>query len=340
LASSGPNYAGTVASAASAPYIDENWLNLANIQAADINRASITAATFDSPDYSYLITASNFGFAIPAGATIDGIVVEVNRVYANGTVADGKVALYNPVTTTESNNKASASTWGTTWPSVATYGGAADLWGIAWTAEAINNTGFAIRFAAAATGANADAYIDYIRVTVYYTAGVNGSLAVTLAALIGSGTGTVEVQGSLSGTLEAVTLSGAGKVEVQGALAQTLAEATLSATGTVGEAGVNGSLSQTLENATLAASGQVEVQGALAQALGNVTLSATAEVLAAGSLAVTLAGMSLAGTGTVIDETTIPLTLRPRTRELTLFPRPGDLTLESRDRQLTLLSEA
>lgn len=154
-----------------APYDDNGWTNHDNVAANDGVYATITSPTFDDGDYSFRIVAQGFGFSIPTNAVINGIYVEVERRYANGTVEDALVALYNPLTTTESENKAAI---GVTWPTtdtVKTYGAYDDLWNISWTPEAINSANFAVRFACKSTGTDSDAYVDFIRVTVWYKPG-------------------------------------------------------------------------------------------------------------------------------------------------------------------------
>lgn len=177
MASSGPLYPGTTASLANAG-TSENanaWTSPANIGADDATEASITAATYDSPDISELLVASNFGFALPSGATILGITVEIDRrSIIAGSGADFRVQLAKGTTFASlvGTNKAAT---GTTWPSsstVATYGGSADLWGATWSDTDINASSFAVMLSASAKIANADIGVDFIRVTVDYTAPV------------------------------------------------------------------------------------------------------------------------------------------------------------------------
>ena len=77
----GPRYPGTTATLANAGTSEnaEAWVTPANIVSDNATEASITAATYDSPDLSQLLVASNFGFSLPTGATIKGITVEVDR---------------------------------------------------------------------------------------------------------------------------------------------------------------------------------------------------------------------------------------------------------------------
>ena len=79
MASQGPLFPGTTGTLANAGTSEnaEAWVSPGNIVSDNATEASITAATYDSPDLSQLLVASNFGFTIPASSTIDGITVEV-----------------------------------------------------------------------------------------------------------------------------------------------------------------------------------------------------------------------------------------------------------------------
>src|SRR3990167_2658402 len=75
MPSSGPNNGGTFASDAGIPGIA--WVNPSNAQTSDNSRATSELSFVEGS--SHYLKATNFGFAIPAGADIDGIVVEVER---------------------------------------------------------------------------------------------------------------------------------------------------------------------------------------------------------------------------------------------------------------------
>jgi hypothetical protein len=133
------------------------------------------SASMASTAVSHYLTVTNFGFTIPAGSTINGITAEVQENSATsskGTVVDNSVlAVKGGVVGGTSQATA------TTWPaanSFVTYGGASNLWGQTWTPSDINSNGFGIGISAknvkAGSGATLAANIDYVRVTVSYTA--------------------------------------------------------------------------------------------------------------------------------------------------------------------------
>lgn len=203
----GPRYPVTITeSAALAPYDDEAWDNEANIGADDTNYASITAPTFDTNDYSYRLVASNFGFTIPGVATINGITVNVARYYANGAVIDALVSLTKAAGTAVGDNKSAGATWATSMAEVA-FGGADQLWGTTWDPADINGTGFGVVFAGRASGDNADAYVDYINVTVTYTVAYSLTCDYGSAALTGQVV-SVEVGRKLSAAQGSIELTG------------------------------------------------------------------------------------------------------------------------------------
>lgn len=89
--------------------------------------------------------ATNYGFNIPAGATINGITVQINREGSANTlglgVRDSVVKLVKGGTVVGTNKAVTGTTWGTTFSTV-TYGGTNDLWGTTWTPSDINSANF------------------------------------------------------------------------------------------------------------------------------------------------------------------------------------------------------
>ena len=142
------------------------WINPTFIQADD---GFATAAGFNANgQISHTLQATNFGFAIPTTATILGIMVRVKRwAQVAGRVIDASVKLTSPGT---ADKKITTSTW-TTGPSdIVVYGGSNDLWGGAFTPANLNASTFGVSFSATLlTGSGAQANVDAIYVSVYYT---------------------------------------------------------------------------------------------------------------------------------------------------------------------------
>lgn len=173
MASAGPNYPGTAATGADQVFFQ--WTGTANLAASDDTYASaVGTGALDS------LVVSNFGFAIPAAATIDGIIVEYERKAGAAFSVLSQTAFYNggkllkagsPVGTAKTDGN-----WWATTDETITLGSSSDLWGATWTDGDINNSGFGFKLAVGTGGKSGQtAYIDYIRITVHYTAGGGGS---------------------------------------------------------------------------------------------------------------------------------------------------------------------
>ena len=169
MATAGRRYPATVATEVG-PSGDNDWLTPANISADDGTEAQITAATYDAADHSYRLKATNFGFDadIPAGSTINGITVEIDRRAFAGAAQDQEVRLYDSTGTLVGDDKQTATAWPSTL-GVATYGGAADMWTSGLDAADIRSAGFGVALIVLADAANTDIGVDFIRVTVDYT---------------------------------------------------------------------------------------------------------------------------------------------------------------------------
>lgn len=143
------------------------WTSTNNIISA--NTIESTVAFTASGNSNYLM-GNNYGFNIPSGVQINGIVVEIHR--RTSSVTAGRIAKDNIVSLVKNgviigNNKAATTNYTTTL-TTATYGSATDLWGTTWTAADINNTNFGAVIAVTATN-NPTVRVDYIKITVHYT---------------------------------------------------------------------------------------------------------------------------------------------------------------------------
>ncbi len=169
MASSGPNNPTTGADVAGVGTL--TWTTPNNILASDNADASITSMN----GTSHWLQATGFGFAIPAGSTINGIVVGIERAGSSYRVQDSTLKLLKAGTVVGDSKAAT----GTNWPAAdayASYGGAADLWGTAWSVAEINAANFGVALSAVISAGkqNASAYVDHMRITVYYTEGAGG----------------------------------------------------------------------------------------------------------------------------------------------------------------------
>ena len=151
------------------------WSNTDRVVASDDSRS--TCGTGTNADTHYL-KATGFNFAIPTGATITGIKVEI-EAGANyfGGVTENSIKIVKGGTITGTEKSTGRTMEG---PSVEfappidayySYGGSTDLWGLTWTAADINSSSFGIAASYHGAYAGSSAVVDHMRITVYY--GVN-----------------------------------------------------------------------------------------------------------------------------------------------------------------------
>ena len=150
------------------------WADPGNIITSDDADATATIATGDAITH-YLKALFDFS-AIPADATsIDGIQADIERMYQIGTGSthDESVKLIVGGVVV-GDEKAIVGDWPTA-DAYATYGGAADLWGLAPSVAEVRAADFGVVLSAHITKGsvipgNRVAYVDHIRITVTYTA--------------------------------------------------------------------------------------------------------------------------------------------------------------------------
>lgn len=166
-ASSGPNLPTSVIDTMNC-LPDGVWTNPTNIELADGNFA-VSSPQGNGCGNTDDLTITGFGFSIPAGATINGITVLINRKQgALGVGKDLNVQLLKAGVNV-GTNKASATQYPTT-VATATYGSSVDLWGTAWTASDINNSNFGLDYAGGAfSSATVVISVDFVEITVTYT---------------------------------------------------------------------------------------------------------------------------------------------------------------------------
>ena len=120
---------------------------------------------------THYLKGTNFSFIIPEGATIDGIVAEIERNSPSSSdTYDYEVKIVKSNGSIGTENKADTDT---EWPSSATYktyGANDDLWSESWEYTDINDEdfGFVLSADMRALGLVA-ATVDHFRITVYYT---------------------------------------------------------------------------------------------------------------------------------------------------------------------------
>lgn len=180
MTTAGPNAPGTMAQDTSYGSAVTPWLSVDNAKLD--NGAYAVSGGYSLSFPSYYLKATNFGFSIPSGATINGITVTINRKASKNDsnyARDESLRLVKGGTIS-GNNKASATHWPTS-DTDAVYGGISDLWGLALSDSDVNASNFGVVLSAnyynpgkgTVTG-----YVDFISITVTYTTGGGGASAV------------------------------------------------------------------------------------------------------------------------------------------------------------------
>ncbi len=196
------------------------WSNPSNAQFAD---GILSRASLSSGDTSHYHKTTNFGFAVPTGATVVGIKFEVKANTDTGAANENIVKLVVGGTVSGTNKSTGATPNGTYF----VYGGASDLWGLTPTYTQVNasNFGAVISYTDNDITDSVDIDIDHTRMTVYWTtaggitgytiadAGV-GYTAATITILPGSdGSGTgASVSATVAARTSESTCTTAGKV--------------------------------------------------------------------------------------------------------------------------------
>ena len=132
----------SVETAAESPWLDNDWVDPANVFGA--GEASITDNTFDNGDQSYVLKTYNFDLSsIPAGATIDGVVVRINaRCSVNADI--DLVQLLNTSRAKVGDNKAATPQNVVQTAADYDFGGSTDKWNNALTDTWVKNSNFGV----------------------------------------------------------------------------------------------------------------------------------------------------------------------------------------------------
>jgi stringent starvation protein B len=167
--SEGPLYPSTGASV----LVEEGtiaWFNPGFIAADDNVEAQVDLLGGEISEY---LQGTDFGFAIPTGATIEGIVVTIGRS-SSGTganpIQDHSVMLVKGGSLAGDNNAA----LGVKWPAnhieaARVYSPTDPLWGTTWTAEEINAADFGVALSVINPNTAArSGFVDYINIAVTY----------------------------------------------------------------------------------------------------------------------------------------------------------------------------
>ena len=169
MATAGPNNPATAVNTSKGGG-NKVWANPGNVFTSNNVYAVATGVTTGAAGPSDYLDVTNFGFSMPAGATINGITVEYEIKDSVGSMADESVLLIKGGTPGGTDKGNSSDFYGTT-DAYKTRGSASDLWGLSWAVSDVNASNFGVRISAQdplGTGP-ADVSIDHVRVTITYT---------------------------------------------------------------------------------------------------------------------------------------------------------------------------
>ena len=140
--------------------------------AASSDNSYATASSRSSNIDTHWLKATGFGFTIPAGSTINGITVTVERKAAAASSAyDYSPRLIKAGTILATTDKCSNTTCATALPASdaqRTWGNAIDLWSNTWSYTDINSANFGVAYRARISTATTVS-VDAISITVDYT---------------------------------------------------------------------------------------------------------------------------------------------------------------------------
>jgi len=172
MPSTGLTLTGTGANNADAG--DKAWTSPTNSQADDAANAQALFDTGGVSQTSQYLHCTNFGFAIPAGATVVGVVVRWQKVWTGAGAAriqDHTIQLIK-AGTRSGNNKADTVTNWTATPTNFDLGSSSDSWGVSLTGSDVNLSTFGVALRATrdgASGSSPAAEVDAVWINVHYT---------------------------------------------------------------------------------------------------------------------------------------------------------------------------
>ncbi len=144
-----------------------NWSNPTRAETSNNQFASVGLNDNQVSDY---LVCNQYGFNIPPGAAILGIVIDLERRSSAANVASDFSMRVLKGGAAQAAERATGTVY-TTADAVESHGGASDLWGTSWTPADINNASFGARFQATkfgTAGGNVSISVDHMPITVYW----------------------------------------------------------------------------------------------------------------------------------------------------------------------------
>jgi len=222
----------TVADATYGAGTSYDWANLGNVGASDNAYANAPGLT-GTDNQTHRLDLKNWGFSIPSGATIDGIVATIEWRTSNNLrpLSEIQIRLLKAGSPTGSN-KATYSNSSTASDAVDSHGGSSDLWGDTWDDTDVNATDFGICLQYKSDSSSSkNPFVDHVTLEVFYTEGGGGSIesgagssagtstapavGASTAAAVGSADGEATADG-VGASIAAATGTSAGSATADG----------------------------------------------------------------------------------------------------------------------------
>lgn len=155
------------------PSAASGWTNSTLVYSSNDSYAVTGRST---SGYSPVLAVTGFGFGVPAGATIDGITVNVEGKASASGVASNYCYISDTYLTKNGTDGVGAAATNTKWTTsdtTRTLGGAADLWGETWTPSEINAATFGVllKMWFVSPVGTLQCSIDHVAITVTYSTG-------------------------------------------------------------------------------------------------------------------------------------------------------------------------
>ena len=142
-----------------------DWTNISNIQG---DGGAYANCAMPGSGYSDWIIGYQFVLNVPAGATITGLSVQVERGSSTGSAYNAQFQLLNLSSGDIGNYRIDGSNW-TTLTEIKTYGGESSLWGAVLTPTMVNTPNFGIKMSVSCGATPDTADLNYFKMKVHYT---------------------------------------------------------------------------------------------------------------------------------------------------------------------------
>lgn len=146
-------------------YGTHDWLTPDNAKLS--NNAYAYAIGGVSGGITHYLRGYSFAMAVPAGATIDGIYVRIEKRSGVDGTKDQRVRIVKGGFT-GATDRSNANFWPTS-DGFVYHGSSSDKWGETWTVADINHAWFGVVISANIWEGRKRAYIDVLQIKVYYT---------------------------------------------------------------------------------------------------------------------------------------------------------------------------